>query len=147
MTNFVKDIVLHHIEYYIRQKVAPRFWKKFVNITSEQEGFEYFKSAVDGLYISLTEFLPLLKKLEYLQQEDAEKTVPQANNVLSRFKLIVRSTLLSQLPLDHEHIIEQFYRIAFNVFCNTDNSSLHGNNLKYYEVIRLCTFINVLDYL
>ncbi|KAL2734441.1 anaphase-promoting complex subunit 2 isoform X2 [Vespula squamosa] len=128
LTNFVKDIVLHHIEYYIRQKVAPTFWKKFVNITSEQEGFELFKSAVDGLYISLTEFLPLLKKLEYLEQEDAEKTVLQADNVLLRFKLIVRSTLLSQLPLDHEYIIEQFYRIAFNVFCNSDNSSLHDSS-------------------
>ncbi|KAF7402890.1 hypothetical protein HZH66_005157 [Vespula vulgaris] len=128
LTNFVKDIVLHHIEYYIRQKVAPTFWKKFVNSTSEQEGFELFKSAVDGLYISLTEFLPLLKKLEYLEQEDVEKIVLQTDNVLSRFKLIVRSTLLSQLPLDHEHIIEQFYRIAFNVFCNSDNSSLHDSS-------------------
>lgn len=132
LTNFVKDIVIHHIEYYIRQKVAPAFWKKFVNTTNEAEGFELFKSAVDGLYVSLTEFLSLLKKLEYLEQEDSEKTIFQADNILARFKLIVRSTLLSQLPLDHEHIIEQFYRIAFNVFCYSDNNSLHGNNPKYY---------------
>ncbi|KAI4472859.1 hypothetical protein M0802_016461 [Mischocyttarus mexicanus] len=123
LTNFVKDIVIHHIEYYIRQKVAPTFWKKFVNTTSEPEGFELFKSAIDGLYVSLTEFLSLLKRLEYLEQEDSEKTIFQADNVLARFKLIVRSTLLSQLPLDHEHIIEQFYRIAFNVFCYSDNNS------------------------
>ncbi|XP_015180363.1 PREDICTED: anaphase-promoting complex subunit 2 [Polistes dominula] len=128
LTNFVKDIVIHHIEYYIRQKVAPAFWKKFINTTNEAEGFELFKSAIDGLYVSLTEFLPLLKKLEYLEQEESENTTFEADNVLARFKLIVRSTLLSQLPLDYEHIIEQFYRIAFNVFCYSDNNSLHDSS-------------------
>ncbi|KAG7213043.1 hypothetical protein KM043_002374 [Ampulex compressa] len=124
LTRFVEDIIVHHIEQYIRQNVAPEFWKKFKNTAVEQEGFKLFKSAVDGLYASLTEFLPLLKKLEYLiQSEESQAANTLESNVLARFKLIVRSTLLSQLPLCHEHIIEQFYKIAFNVFCNSDNSA------------------------
>lgn len=123
LTQFVEDVVIYHIELYIRQNVAPAFWKKFTNNINEQQGFEYFKSAVDGLYTSLTEFLPLLKRLEYLIQNETTQSITNGNNVLSRFKLIVRSTLLSQLPLHYEHIVEQFYKIAFNIFCSADGSA------------------------
>lgn len=124
MIDFVDDVVLQYIEQYIRVHVAPDFWKKFENTQDQQRGFELFQSAVDGLYNNLTEFLPLLKKLEYLKQDkDNTQVSSVSNKLLAQFKLIVRATLLSQLPLSHECIIEQFYKIAFNVFCNSDNSS------------------------
>ncbi|XP_029034736.2 anaphase-promoting complex subunit 2 [Osmia bicornis bicornis] len=121
LTDFVEDIVIYHIQLYIRQNVAPTFWKQFVNTVDGQQGFEHFKNAVDGLYTSLTEFLPLLKRLEYLIQTKVIQTTGE-NNILNQFKLIVRSTLLSQLPLRYEHIVEQFYKISFNVFCSADNA-------------------------
>ncbi|XP_076672379.1 anaphase promoting complex subunit morula [Andrena cerasifolii] len=119
----VEEMVIYHIELYIRRNVAPVFWKKFMTPVDGQQGFEHFKSAIDGLYASVTEFLPLLKKLEYLTQDELARSMVNGNDVLNRFKLIVRSTLLSQLPLRYEHIVEQFYKIAFNVFCNADNST------------------------
>lgn len=123
LTQFVEDVVIHHIEQYIRWHVAPAFWKKFENTDDSQQGFELFKSAVDALYTSLTEFLPSLKRLEYMKQDNMCSKSNTGNDIRSRFKLIVRATLLSQLPLCHECIIEHFYKIAFNVFCNSDNSS------------------------
>ena len=129
LSQFVEDIVIHHIEQHIRWHVAPKFWEKFENTEDGQRGFELFRSAVDGLYASLTEFLPVLKRLEYLRQQckedEAAESSRSAENVdaEAHFKLIVRATLLSQLPLFHECTIEQFYKIAFNVFCNSDNSS------------------------
>lgn len=123
LTHLVEEMVIYHIELHIRQNVAPTFWKKFMTVADGQQGFEHFKTAVDGLYTSVTEFLPLLKKLEYLIQDETTCVSLNENDILSRFKLIVRSTLLSQRPFDYEHIVEQFYRIAFNVFCNTDNST------------------------
>lgn len=125
LSQFVEDIVIHHIEQYIRWHVAPVFWEKFENTEDSKRGFELFKSAVDDLYINLTEFLPLLKKLEYLRQNQDVVMDPSSveNDIEARFKLIVRATLLSQLPLCNECIIEHFYKIAFNVFCNSDNLS------------------------
>lgn len=122
---YIIEIVIHHIEQYIRCHVAPAFWRKFKNTEDSQRGFELFKSAVDGLYASLTEFLPILKKLEYLRQNNSETSLPFVEDIdiEARFKLIVRATLLSQLHLCHECIIEHFYKIAFNVFCSSDNSS------------------------
>lgn len=125
LTQFIEDIVIHHIEQYIRWHVAPIFWEKFKNTEDSQQGFELFKSAIDDLYTSLTEFLPLVKKLEYLRQNDEDNgdMLNAKNNIQSKFKLIVRAILLSQLPLCHECITEHFYKIAFNVFCNSDNLS------------------------
>ncbi|XP_015589279.1 anaphase-promoting complex subunit 2 [Cephus cinctus] len=126
----VDRLVFQSIEQFIRSNVAPVFWKEFTNVTEEEYGFERFKNAVDGLYSNLSEFLPLLKRLQVLQAqcEIAKYLGHSLSNVLGRFNLTVRSTLLSQLPFGHETIIKQFYKIAFNVFCNTD-SSIHGNLL------------------
>ncbi|XP_020294195.1 anaphase-promoting complex subunit 2 isoform X2 [Pseudomyrmex gracilis] len=124
-TQFVEDIVVHHVERYIRSHVAPAFWEKFENTEDNQRGFELFKSAVDGLYASLTKILPIFKKIDYLRRnKDAALDASNGRNETeAQFRLIVRVTLLSQLPLGHEHIVEQFYKIAFNVFCNSDNSA------------------------
>lgn len=126
--HYIIEIVIHNIEQYIRCHVTPAFWEKFEYTQDGQRGFELFKSAVDGLYASLTECLPTLKKLEYLRQnrgKDLQSLCPIRDNIdiEARFKLIVRATLLSQLPLRHECIVEHFYKIAFNVFCNSDNLS------------------------
>ncbi|XP_011163041.2 anaphase-promoting complex subunit 2 isoform X2 [Solenopsis invicta] len=127
-SHYIIEIVIHNIEQYIRCHVTPAFWEKFEYTQDGQRGFELFKSAVDGLYASLTECLPTLKKLEYLRQnrgKDLQSLRPIRDNIdiEARFKLIVRATLLSQLPLRHECIVEHFYKIAFNVFCNSDNLS------------------------
>ncbi|XP_011633814.1 anaphase-promoting complex subunit 2 isoform X1 [Pogonomyrmex barbatus] len=120
----VEEIIIHHIERYVRCHVAPAFWEKFEQTEDAERGFELFKSAVDGLYASFTEFLPILKKLEYLRQHSGK------NSIETKFNFIVRATLLSQLPLCHECIIGHFYKIAFNVFCNMDNSSQERYNFK-----------------
>ncbi|XP_078038091.1 anaphase promoting complex subunit morula [Augochlora pura] len=123
LKHFVEDMVISQIKYHMRQTIAPAFWQKFTCNVDKQEGFERFKSAVDGLYTHMTEFLPLLKRLEYLVQEESICSTTRGSDVPSRFKLIVRSTLLSQIPLGYEYVVEQFYKIAFNVFCCTDNST------------------------
>lgn len=142
-TQYVIEIVMHNVEQYIRCHVAPAFWEKFEHMEDGQRGFELFKSAVDGLYASLTEFLPILKKLEYLRQNRGE-TPPSVEDIdiEAQFKLIVRATLLSQLPLCHESIIEHFYKIAFNVFCNSDNSS-QGKLCKHAFIIRVVSVISL----
>lgn len=137
-TQYIIEIVIHNIEQYIRCHVAPKFWEKFEYTEDGQRGFELFKSAIDGLYASLMEFLPILKKLEYLRRNKSETPLASTEadiDIEAQFKLIVRATLLSQLPLCHECIIEHFYKIAFNVFCNSDNLS-QGKLCEYSSLLR-----------
>ncbi|XP_066583014.1 anaphase-promoting complex subunit 2 isoform X1 [Prorops nasuta] len=127
LCNHVEAVVIISIEQFIRQHVTPSFWSKFDNNAYEQKSFELFKSAVDELYASLTDFIPILKKLRLLVK-NVKNSQFNEQYALIELKFIVRSTLLSQLPLNHEYIIEQFYKIAFNVFCNADNSEHNSSS-------------------
>ncbi|XP_020706375.2 anaphase-promoting complex subunit 2 [Athalia rosae] len=129
LSQHVQDLVINRIEYYIRHHVAPNFWSKFSDTSNERYGFECFRNAVDGLYSSLIEFLPMLKHLECLvQSSDFKGSLYGQKHILGQFKLIVRANLLSQLVLNHEVIIEHFYKVAFNVFCNSDTSLQDDSN-------------------
>lgn len=140
LTEQVERLVIERTESYIRQKVAPRFWSNFTNTSDERQGFELFKHAVDGLHSSLKEFLPLLKRLEQLLSIEGKRRYTYGqDDLLTQFKLIVRACLVGQLPLNSQHIIEHFYKIAFTVFCNTD-SDANGKNFiaNFFLLFLIC---------
>jgi hypothetical protein len=107
----------------MRQKITPEFWSRFSGRKTEIGGFEQFKDAVDYLYTTLTHFLPILEKLEKLRHiSRIHRVIYGEDTLLGTFKVIMTSTLLSQLPLTHQIITEDFYKVSFRVFCNTDKS-------------------------
>ncbi|CAG9565257.1 unnamed protein product [Danaus chrysippus] len=120
----IRDLVLVHIEKYLRQHVAPSFWAKFIKVEEEVKGFQLFKSAVNDLYESLKNFSPILNKLNTLNNCCGDnKPIFGERDVLMGFKQLLRATLLSQLPLDFPVIINHFYKISFNVFDNEYENS------------------------
>lgn len=114
---------MDRIELELRQNVAPRFWGKFTSRSTEMEGFEKFKEAVSTLYGTLSLFLPTLERLETLRNSpNNPEYICGEKRLLDTFKVITRATLHSQLPIDYQIITEDFYKVAFTVFCNTDKS-------------------------
>ncbi|KAM3962548.1 anaphase promoting complex subunit morula [Aphomia sociella] len=122
----IRDLVLVHIEKYLRQHVAPSFWSKFVKVVEEIKGFQLFKSAVNDLYETVSSFHNMLQKLAILNNSCGDnKPIFGEKNVILGFKQLLRATLLSQLPLDYHVIINHFYKVSFNVFdCEYDNSDM-----------------------
>lgn len=122
ITFCLQSLVIPKIEEYLRHVVAPKFWSKFVTnpTCDEKQGFQDFTSSVNELYLDSTRLLPMLKKLE--QAGPCKNSICQFNQVsmVDYFKLSVRGTLLSQIPLNYTQIIEHFYKTAFNVFCNLE---------------------------
>ena len=134
MNIFVEDAVICHLERIIRQKIAPNFWSRFSDCKSEIEGFECFKDAVNSLYASLASFLPMLEILERLRTlSGIQRKIYGETTLLKIFKLIVTSTLHSQLPLNHQRVTKDFYKVSFKVFCNTDKSET-GKPYKHDNV-------------
>ncbi|XP_011505513.1 PREDICTED: anaphase-promoting complex subunit 2 [Ceratosolen solmsi marchali] len=130
----LQSLVIPKIEKYMRIIIAPKFWSKFVNVSEidEKQGFQNFTTSVNELYTDSSKLLPMLKKLELAGSCKDEYCMYSQVNILDYFKLIIRGTLLSQIPLYHTTIIEHFYKTAFNVFCNIEASSttedLHNNS-------------------
>ncbi|KAJ9575582.1 hypothetical protein L9F63_007516, partial [Diploptera punctata] len=125
MRCFVEDAVICKIESLMREKISPDFCSRFSNRKNEVEGFELFKDAVNSLYTSLTAFLPMLENLEKLRSlAGVQRYIYGEETLLGTFKLIVSSTLQSQLPLNHQVITKDFYKVSFKVFCNSDRSDI-----------------------
>jgi anaphase-promoting complex subunit 2 len=130
----LQSLVIPKIEEHMRIMIAPKFWSKFINVSEddEKQGFQNFTNSVNELYTDSSQLLPMLKKLELAGSCKKEYCMYSQINILDYFKLIIRGTLLSQIPLYHTIIIEHFYKTAFNVFCNIEASStaddLHNNS-------------------
>ncbi|KAL0819780.1 hypothetical protein ABMA28_007821 [Loxostege sticticalis] len=120
----IRDLTLVHIEKYLRQHVAPAFWSKFLKVDEEIKGFQLFKSAVNDLYESVSNFSEMLRRLSILNNSCCDnKPIFGEKDVIMGFKQLIRATLLSQLPLDYHIIINHFYKMSFNVFDNEYENS------------------------
>ncbi|KAJ0173732.1 hypothetical protein K1T71_010881 [Dendrolimus kikuchii] len=120
----IRDLILVHIEKYLRQHVAPNFWAKFSKVDEEIKGFQLFKSAVTDLYEAVSSFSPILCRLTILNNNcNDNKPIYGEKDVILGFKQLVRATLLSQLPLNFHIIINHFYKVSFNVFDNEYENS------------------------
>jgi hypothetical protein len=132
---FIEDTLICRIEQLMRQKITPEFWSRFSGRKTEIDGFERFKDAVDYLYITLKHFVSILEKLEKLRHiSRIHRVIYGEDTLLGTFKVIMTSTLLSQLPLTHQIITEDFYKVSFKVFCNTDKSAT-GKKLKIFVCV------------
>lgn len=126
----IRDLVLIHIEKYLRQHVAPLFWSKFTRVEEEIKGFQLFKTAVNELYESVSSFSSMLQRLTILNNSCSDnKPMYGERDVILGFKQLVRATLLSQLPSDFHVIINHFYKVSFNVFDNMYDSSDMGEDV------------------
>lgn len=87
--------------------------------------FYQFKKSVEDLYAELASFIPSINNIQKL------KTFIGKNcNIMDKFKLLVRASLLAQLPPDHTRVIKTFYEVSFKVFCNLedDKDQLQNSN-------------------
>lgn len=124
MESSIKDVILSSIEVYLRQRIVPEFWRKFTTFCDDMEGFQRFKNAVKELYDNLYCFIPMLERLDKLNELCLpKKCIYGESYVMAGFKQLVRATLFSQLPLDFQHIVYNFYKISLNVFCFADEQA------------------------
>lgn len=122
-STFVEDYVIEKLQEIIIDKIVPEFWSKFANRKNEMEGFSSFRDAVYCVYNSLILFGPVLDRLKKLRDLSGNhRIIHGEKTVLGMFKVTVRSSLLAVLPLNHTVVTEDFYRVSFRVFCNSDKS-------------------------
>ncbi|CAB3246135.1 unnamed protein product [Arctia plantaginis] len=139
----IRDLVLVHIEKYLRQHVAPTFWSKFMKVDEEVKGFQLFKSAVNDLHDSVSSFSGMLQRLTILNNScNDNKPIYGEKDVILGFKQLVRATLLSQLPLDFQVIINHFYKVSFNVFDNEYENSDMGEDVMCSGCLNECSDCN-----
>ncbi|XP_068619095.1 anaphase-promoting complex subunit 2 [Battus philenor] len=126
----IRDLVIIHIEKYVRQQIVPPFWAKFIISDVEVKGFQLFKTAINDIYDSVTNFSPILRKLNLLNNCCPDNMpIFGEKDVILGFKQLLRATLLAQIPLEFQYIVYLFYKVSFNVFDNENDNSDMGEDV------------------
>ncbi|KAL1131096.1 hypothetical protein AAG570_012333 [Ranatra chinensis] len=121
---FLEELVIDKIEERVRLNVSPEFWAEFYTREDEMDGFKRFRNAVKKLYDRYMHLSLSIKKLELMRLIlNVKRTIYGQSNLDETLKLIIRSTLHSQLPIPRYHkIIEDFYKVSFQVFYNSEKA-------------------------
>lgn len=108
--------MISRLEKHLRENIVPPFWLYFNKTEGSNSGFQQFHTAVEMLFNHYVQFLNIINRLDILREKTQFKDLIYGEeNAVNGFKLIIRATLLSQLPLDHNIIIEEFYETALKM--------------------------------
>ena len=98
------------------------FWSFFRDVSDENEGFRQFHSAVGRLYENYTHFHPMVLKLELLRcTAERTATICGEKTATGALKVTMRAALLSQIPLNCNSVIKNFYDVALKNEENEEN--------------------------
>lgn len=107
--------MFNEVEKNLRQIYVPRFWSQFNEIDNEITSFYKFKNAVENLYKELSNYITHINNIQKLNNY-----MLVSSNTLEHFKLVVRASLLAQLPPYHTRTLKYFYEFSFRIFCNLE---------------------------
>ncbi|KAK5642898.1 hypothetical protein RI129_009065 [Pyrocoelia pectoralis] len=108
----IKSLIISKFEEHVRKYVVPQFWSFFSIKSEASEGFSQFFKAVDLLYNYFSHHLDLMNNVSLLCNN---KQIYNSENSTDALKLIIRASLLSQLPSNYNKIIEEFYETALKL--------------------------------
>ncbi|XP_076046085.1 anaphase promoting complex subunit morula [Oratosquilla oratoria] len=125
----VLDLALATVWDNLRRVVVPAFWSQVVTMLKELERGQsgsvqvmtWFASAVSQLYQNTVAYMPLLSRCKMLCEKTCAKYEKYVDGgLVEHFKLHLRATLHSQLPVNFPSVINKFYNIAFKVFYHAE---------------------------
>ncbi|CAG9856014.1 unnamed protein product [Phyllotreta striolata] len=144
VSKHIFNLIVIKIEQRLRDEVAPEFWSYFKHNEHENKGFKQFYNAVKSLYDSYRQLHNAILQLEMLKQAtDIDVTMYNEDSLDDALKLILKSTLLSQLHLDYQLVVTNFYEAALKmedvdvikdgvcIICSQE--SLHCNCMHLFQ--------------
>lgn len=123
LTEHIQNLVISKIQKKLRIEIVPTFWAFFKKWGSEGAGFLQFHKAVDYLYQYFIELELIAENLEILRRNNGFSTPIYNNDCMQKaMALIIKSVLFSQLPIDHQQIIAEFYERVLKIIDPEDHT-------------------------
>lgn len=118
---FVENAVISSIETHLQNATVPKFWAHFGEVENVYEGFKNFHNAITLLHQSYHQLLEYCRRLDmYRVTYNYRKTIYNETSSSNALKVILRASVLSQLPIEYKTTIEFFYKVVlcFEESCN-----------------------------
>lgn len=121
---FLQDLIINKIEKLLRDEIGPEFWSYFKNQDNENKKFELFFSAVKSVYKNYKELDNIISRLELLRKEIGVVEVPYNEPTIhDSLRLILRATLFSQLHVDYQTLVIEFYEMVLRMEDREENNT------------------------
>ncbi|XP_056634771.1 anaphase-promoting complex subunit 2 [Diorhabda sublineata] len=144
LTLHIQNLIVSKIEQRLRDEVAPAFWSYFKSNEHESKGFIQFYNAVKSLFDSYRQLDNTMSKLELFREATyLNELVYNQKDMHNALKLILKATLLSQIHLDYQVIVMNFYKVALKMEDVDENNfgqciicsqeSLHCNCMHLFQ--------------
>lgn len=138
IAELVYETVLIEIDCKLRQQIVPEFWKYFQDTESidNDRGFYQFQVAVYELHKNYGRFENIIQRLKMFKQMCRfQKLKNRTQDELEIFDEMLKTALLSQLPVNFNTIVYSFYSISFKVFANT-HLNVQDGKFKEFGFLR-----------
>lgn len=112
----IQNLMVIKIQKKLREEVVPEFWSYFKNSNLDNTSFQQFYNAIKCLHDNYKILDRAMQKLLMFKQ--AAKLNDQIYNepcALSALKLMLRSTMLSQLNCNYQYVVMNFYECALKM--------------------------------
>lgn len=120
----VHDLIIKNIEKYVCNTVVVECWMCTTGSNSEAENFQNFHKAMVTLYNYYLLLCNIFNNLELLCVTLKYRSTIYYKNSTEVLKVIFRSALLSQLPLDYKKSVRHFYEVGLKYEENRGTESL-----------------------
>lgn len=135
----IVDLVRLGSEQLLRHQVVPRFWANFaIDKNLEDGNFIKFETAVLELYQQYNAFVEVMRRLESFKAAGGMAKGHQDEK--SGFDTSFKCTLLSQLPVGFEKLVDAFYGKSFSVFAGLAEGNWHR---KISGVRNVCVLLQI----
>lgn len=142
-TETIQCIIITNLEKFIRETVSKEFWLYFTKPKSQYNGFLHFVHAVNLLYDYYTQLTSVMNKVNLMREcNECKSDLYHEKNAVDALKLVIRATLLSQLPREHRSTIENFYETALKTEELRANGCQEENCRYCFADIGGCTCIS-----
>lgn len=131
----VYELVFIEINSILRKTIVPKFWSHYAitDTTESDNDHESFNQSVCELFDEYTKVQTVLKRLSFFKLKMNQQSGEE------KFNVLLKASLLSQLPLNFNQIIHNFYSVHFKVLINhKDQPEQMFNPIDNIEITLKC---------
>jgi len=144
VNDFVEEFILDTYNIKLREEIVPEFWQSFSvdKDVDQKTAFDRFERAVTQLHARSALFKPGLQELTRLRYvtQNTSKTIFGLTDLHEVFKLQLKGSLHSQLPVNYLTLIKKFYSQAFVVYYAKSTRRYTGDDTDDDLACEGCTF-------
>lgn len=110
----IYGIALSNVDYILRHQIVPKFWSYFNMQNEPERSFYHFQLAICELHKEYERLHKTFRRMQPIVER-----LSRPIDIPTELNMLLKTTLLSQLPYNFNEVVYAFYQTSFKVFANS----------------------------